>query len=107
MKGLVPQPILRKCLDKMVAKSNDNPFADEEEDGKEGDDDEEEEEEEEMWELKKILTVEEISTRNFMCNGVGCPNVACSVYQSTHDTNCVNAWFSCLDCQELCVVPAL
>ena len=85
----------------MVAKSNDNPFADEEEDGKEGDDDEEEEEEEEMWELKKILTVEEISTRNFMCNGVGCPNVACSVYQSTHDTNCVNAWFSCLDCQEL------
>ena len=32
MKGLVPQPILRKCLDKMVAKSNDNPFADDSDD---------------------------------------------------------------------------
>ena len=58
-------------------------------------------EEEEEWELRKIFTVEEISNRTVMCNGVGCPNVACSVYQSTHDTNCVNAWFSCLDCQEL------
>jgi len=32
LKGLVPQPILRKCLDKMVAKSNDNPFADDSDD---------------------------------------------------------------------------
>eukprot|EP00975_Prorocentrum_lima_P024122 5077112-Prorocentrum_lima.AAC.1 len=32
LKGLVPQPILRKCLDMMVDKSNDNPFADDSDD---------------------------------------------------------------------------
>jgi hypothetical protein len=68
-----------------------------EEDGNEGD----EEEGEEMWELKKIFTVEEITkAKPVMCGGTSCPNAACSVYQSDRDTNCVRAWFTCVDCQE-------
>ena len=59
----------------------------------------EEEEKEEIWELKKVMTVDEIKRANpIMCNT--CPNVACSVYQSTLDTNCTDAWFTCVDCQE-------
>ena len=55
------------------------------------------EEEEEMWELKKILTIEEITSKTLTCSTIGCPNAPCSVYQSTLDTE---AWFSCLDCQD-------
>lgn len=67
----------------------------------EGKNEEEEEEEEEMWELKKVMTVDEIKRpKPVMCMGNACPNVACSVYQSTLDTNCTEAWFTCVNCQE-------
>jgi len=47
------------------------------------------------------MTVDEIKRASpIMCNGNACPNVACSVYQSTLDTNCTDAWFVCVDCQE-------
>jgi hypothetical protein len=69
--------------------------------GNEGHGEENGNEYEEMWELKKVLTVEDITkAKPIMCNGNACPNVACSVYQSTLDTNGTNAWFSCVDCQE-------
>ena len=68
------------------------------EDGNQG---EEEEEEEEKWELKNILSVKEIKKSNpSMCQETSCTNVACSVYQSTLDTNGTNEWKICLDCQE-------
>ena len=68
------------------------------EDGNQG---EEEEEEEEKWELKNILSAKEIKKLNpSMCQKTSCTNVACSVYQSTLDTNGMNEWKICLDCQE-------
>jgi hypothetical protein len=67
-------------------------------------DEEEEGEDDEMWDLKKIMSIAEITTAApIMCNTEDCPLLACCVYQSQQDSTTKNPpskWYSCIDCQE-------
>lgn len=57
------------------------------------------EEKEELWDLKVVLSAEQIRMAHpVQCQTDGCELVACCIWSSTLDPE--TPWYSCLDCQE-------
>ena len=61
------------------------------------DEDEDEDEEGEAWDLRKVLTAEQITGECVMCDTQGCDLLAAVIYISTGKKP--QKWRGCLDCQ--------
>ena len=63
-----------------------------------GDDGEEEEDNDEAWDLKRIVSIQDLHGKSpVKCSTDTCDLLAACVYESTADPT--NPWYSCLDCQ--------
>ena len=59
--------------------------------------DEAEDDDEEEWEVKKIMSIQDLKECPIVCSGESCRNVAAMIYVSNLAPT--EKWYSCLDCQ--------